>query len=366
MLQADDTIRTIHIVAHSHGGNVVRRALRYVNHPTRKLGRVICLGTPFLHFADGAAWRRWVSRVHWPMLLVLTVIAGGVYLGAEWFMQPNNEVTLYVVAGIGVAALISLWRYARSSEASSQDAPAIALQFAHDEAIQLLRSCAALTAEPHVFLRNLLGGTVQPRKRTTRERRPTRYDGWYERISGATASVWRFARNGAAWLSDIWNRPVCRGAECLTSAAYRLPIVGSLVGSACLLLLIMVFRPYRPAVRPYLTSRLPRLRALFFHAMDEDFRRQIEETTQGQGPAAAGVGALRQAARSVSKPLTPHPAPGSTRSLPRRRTRSSTRTRCTAWPRSRPCSCTGCSSTRSTSWSDCCPGSAPSARASSS
>jgi len=277
-LQSDDTVRSIHIVAHSHGGNVVRRAMRYMNDPTRKLGRVITLGTPFLHFNDRAAWRRWVSRVHWPMLMVVAAIGTGLGLGAEWFNRSDNQFLLYIVVGILGAALYSMWRFARSSEASSVDVPAIALQFEHDEAIQLLRACAAFTAAPHVLLRDLLGGTVPPRPRAERPYSAMRPDGWYDHVAAAFGAVARAASNGFAWLSDLWNRPICAGAERVTSLAYRTPLLGALAGSACTLLLIMAFRPYRPALRPFLTSRLPRLRALFFHSMEETTQKWVDES----------------------------------------------------------------------------------------
>lgn len=276
-LQSDDTIGTIHIVAHSHGGNVVRRALRYLNAPKHKLGRVICLGTPFLHFNDRAAWRRWVSRVHWPMLIMFGAIGAGLWFGADWFNDSNNQYMLYVVVGILFASLVSLWRYARSSQASSGDVPAIALQFAHDEAIQLLRACAAFTAAPHVTLRQLLGGTVPQRQRAERRRSAIGPDGWFDYLSAAFAVTGRAAYNTFAWISDLWNRPVCRAAERVTGCAWRVPLLGIFTGGVCTWLLIMGFRPYRPAVRPFLTSRLPRLRALFFHSLDEDMRLGIEE-----------------------------------------------------------------------------------------
>jgi hypothetical protein len=76
-LQRDPTVGTFHIVAHSHGGNVARRALRYLKSPNPKWGKLICLGTPFLRFADREFWRRWAARLQWPMLVVLAALVAG-------------------------------------------------------------------------------------------------------------------------------------------------------------------------------------------------------------------------------------------------------------------------------------------------
>jgi len=134
-LQNDDRIGTIHIVAHSHGGNVVRRAMRYLNRPRGKLGAVVCLGTPFLHFQDRAAWRRWLGRVHWPMAFVLAGIIGGIWrLGLR-----DDWMTVLIVSTLLFGVAISIWEYAATSQASSEDVGAVAVRFAHDEAIQSLR-----------------------------------------------------------------------------------------------------------------------------------------------------------------------------------------------------------------------------------
>jgi pimeloyl-ACP methyl ester carboxylesterase len=55
-LEASDEIRRYHIVAHSHGGNVVLHALRSLADDPKKLGAVVYLGTPVLCFPDRASW----------------------------------------------------------------------------------------------------------------------------------------------------------------------------------------------------------------------------------------------------------------------------------------------------------------------
>jgi hypothetical protein len=75
-------------------------------------------------------------------------------------------------------------------------------------------------------------------------------------------------------VSALWNGPLCRAAERLTSLAYRVPLLGALLGHLCtLFLLLPLFRPYRPPLRPFFASRLPRLRELFFHSIEETMER---------------------------------------------------------------------------------------------
>lgn len=283
-LQEEDTIGTIHVVAHSHGGNVVRRALRYMKKPTDKLGKVICLGTPFLEFNDRAAWRRWLARVHWPMLIVLAGLGATLVHFEQWLTQTNDQVALYVVVGLVFATAISIWRYARSAEGNANVMPMTLLRFANDEAIQLLRSCAELTAAPHVFLRDMLGGTVPPRDRFLPDRPPPSSSGWFDRMRNAIAATGRFFGNCALAVSDFWNRRVAHAAEGTTTRAFRVPVVGGMLGTTSTLLLILLFRPYRPRLLPFLTSRMPRLRALFFHSADESFQRRRDEALASPPP----------------------------------------------------------------------------------
>ena len=235
--QADKSIGKIHLVAHSHGGNVVRRALRYLKSPTLKIGQVICLGTPFLHFDDTAAWRRWLARVHWPMLGVLAVILAGAYWSSAWLNDPDNQLPALVVGAAIIAAVVSVWRYARRTEGNGLDVPMTALRFANDEAIQLLRSCAAMAAQPHLFLRDILGGRAQRVPRTRHDRHAGPISGSFDRLWAAGESAWRAGANAGATLSDFWNGPLCRAGEWLTSQAYRAWLLGAPLGSICTLLL---------------------------------------------------------------------------------------------------------------------------------
>jgi hypothetical protein len=210
--------------------------------------------------------------VHWPMLIVFAGLAAA----SGWAMSRsgfNNAYLGYLLTASAAAAGYSLWRYFRTSEGNAFQMPALALRFANDEAIQLLRSCAVLTSEPHLYLRDLLGGPAAARELRTlrRERRPL--DGWFERLSSPFVFTGRLAANGFAVASNIWNGAVCRAAERLTTLAFRLPVAGAI----CALMLVATMRPYRPPLRPFLSSRIPRLAALFFHSIGEETNRALDD-----------------------------------------------------------------------------------------
>jgi hypothetical protein len=255
-LQNDSRVSRIHIVAHSHGGNVARRALRYLKDPRHKLGAVVYLGTPFLHFRDTAKWRRWLAAVHWPMLFVfLVIVAIAAFFTARAGLE--NQFVAMLFLGIGVAALSAMWEYARTSEGNEVEVPAVALRFAGDEAIRLLVSCRNLVAKPHIYLRGWLGGTPRPHRLARRD-------------AGLVVNTWRALVNGCRIVSNVWNGPLCRVAERVTTVAYRVPLLGDL----CALSLIATMRPYRPPLQPFLLARTPRLASLFFQPMHDEVERR--------------------------------------------------------------------------------------------
>jgi hypothetical protein len=193
----------------------------------------------------------------------------------------------WLTALIG-ATLFALWRFGRSTQASSVDVPITALRFSNDEAIQLLRSCAAFVATPHLLLRDVLGGTAPSRER--RKRPSRRGDDWIDKALVPVTAFGRAVWNGFAFCSDLWNRPICGVAERLTTGLFRLPILASVAGSLGTLALLMMFRPYRPLLRPLFTTRLPRLRTLFhqtLHQQFEDDHREREKKTDFTGVSSS-------------------------------------------------------------------------------
>ena len=91
------------------------------------------------------------------LTLAFAVLAG--IVAALWVISARNDAfSTLMVSLVAAGAVYSIWHYASTSEASSYDVGAFAVRFAHDEAIQSLRVCARLAAEPHLYVRDLLGG----------------------------------------------------------------------------------------------------------------------------------------------------------------------------------------------------------------
>jgi pimeloyl-ACP methyl ester carboxylesterase len=82
-LESITDIRRYHIVAHSHGGNVVLHALRSLAEDPKKLGAVIFLGTPVLCFSRLPSWlnRSGLAMLLYGSGLVLSIVAA--WLGGE-------------------------------------------------------------------------------------------------------------------------------------------------------------------------------------------------------------------------------------------------------------------------------------------
>jgi hypothetical protein len=67
-LETNHDVSRYHIVAHSHGGNVVLHALRSLAVDPKNLGAVIYLGTPVLCFPRLPPW---LNRSSAAMLIIL-------------------------------------------------------------------------------------------------------------------------------------------------------------------------------------------------------------------------------------------------------------------------------------------------------
>ena len=253
----DRRIRRVHIVAHSHGGNVTRRAMRYLGAHRHFVSSIIYLGTPFLHFDDAANWRQWAAKTNWPMLAVALIAFAITPVVSS--QSDIGWLSGFFAAATGIAAGAAVWRYAKSTERNAEERPATAINFRNDEAINVLRTCADIESSPHRSLTDLFG-TAAPFEMLSAGHRP---EGLLDRIE----ELWRLVRNAYRTFSNHWNGSVRIHAENVTSAAFRLP----LLGSVCSLLLIMAFRPYRPALRPYFLSRMPGLDAMFLKPLTDTF-----------------------------------------------------------------------------------------------
>lgn len=235
MLERDPRVRRYHLIAHSHGGNVVRRAMRLIRDEPEKLGKVIYLGTPFLHFADeGRLWHT-LWRIHWPLLLLLVAV-----LWFGWpYLEKMDVVQQWIVSSIFAGMGFCLYLYFTRRRENLLPPPGHSFCFRNDEAVALLKKCARIASEPEMLLRQFFEQNNEDQERK----------GWYR------TRVW-------------WNGSM---RSCVENALRRLRqtlLIGGLaevLGAICLLLL---FRPYRPKLKLFLTSRLPTFRETFFYFLD--------------------------------------------------------------------------------------------------
>ena len=234
-LEKNPGVERYHLVAHSHGGNVVLRALRLLAKPPAKLGEVVCLGTPFLQFRDQGVLRRVLRRVHWP-LLIITVTT--LWAAAPWLEQADGlrAWPLWMLL-VGVAGCQAhYWSRTRENLRSVKGA---LLCFEHDEAVALLRRCARLAVQPE----ELIEGFFSPGQ-AVGGRKEGRLRRW-------------------------WNGSLRARVERSIAKTRSWPIVGGVLQKLGVLLLILCFRPYRPRLRLFFSSRLPFFRKSFFQFLED-------------------------------------------------------------------------------------------------
>lgn len=152
-LENDPAVESYHLIAHSHGGNVVTNAMWELDQPPNKLGAVITMGTPVLSFSRGMSfnfpWLNWVA-----MTAVLTV-------GIWQFVIGTGDERAYLLVGI-VAVLAAMFLEILRPLPSSQrcslygSGHAHALAFTEDEAISGLISANEIIRQPRKFLRQFL------------------------------------------------------------------------------------------------------------------------------------------------------------------------------------------------------------------
>ena len=155
-LEASHDISRYHIVAHSHGGNVVLHALRSLPVDPKNLGAVIFLGTPVLCFSRLPPWlnRSALAMLFYGVLLggsiiastfdklrfqwIALAIAFSLCLRDEWRTRPRRQLPIY---GAGHAH---------------------AFEFAHDEAMEALRLAMGFAQRPKDVLTQLFSSKAPP------------------------------------------------------------------------------------------------------------------------------------------------------------------------------------------------------------
>jgi len=159
-LEADPRISRYHLVAHSHGGNVVVNAMREFADPPAKLGAVVYMGTPYLSFHHATPLDpRWIS-----VPMYLAAAAGCVW---SWIAWPDSHVvTGIAMFGLALALLAEfLWPAPRGREPGASlygSGRPRAFAFADDEAISGLASAEAIALNPRAFVDQFTQSTPAP------------------------------------------------------------------------------------------------------------------------------------------------------------------------------------------------------------
>ena len=145
--------RRVHVIAHSHGGNVTRTAIERLakeKADLSRLGSVVSMGTPFFHYARGPVvargWAMVAASAGFAVLFVkaleLVLSPTGLAAGRLWWVL----VAAIPIAGLFTLVLLGSGSYLLRRQPKGVRPPGMAavqwtnLCSANDEAVQLLRS----------------------------------------------------------------------------------------------------------------------------------------------------------------------------------------------------------------------------------
>lgn len=104
--------RILHFIAHSHGGNVVRRALELGDRGNRafarEVGSVTAIGTPFFHYSSIAR----VIAALTAAVMLMAVVAFALYVWRQTEAATSEDIQVLLVFGFlfmcGVAVVVAL------------------------------------------------------------------------------------------------------------------------------------------------------------------------------------------------------------------------------------------------------------------
>lgn len=167
-LEADPSVARYHLVAHSHGGNVVTHALRDMAAAPAKLGTVVTMGTPALSFRHATPIdMRWVS-----VPLYVAALVGCLWVYGQ--AAPDQGHAWGVGAAVLAVALLAELFFARRRSRQRDGSlygsgHAHAFVFAGDEAINGLRVAQDIARHPLRFVRQFASGSpaAEPAVRVT-------------------------------------------------------------------------------------------------------------------------------------------------------------------------------------------------------
>jgi hypothetical protein len=152
-LEATHDISRYHIVAHSHGGNVVLHALRSLADDPKNLGAVIFLGTPVLLFSLRPSWltRSAEELFLYGVGLVLSIAAAALGI-----------VSILMAVAFGSLLLVTWLTRPRRRLPTYGSGHAHAFEFASDEAMKALQLSLGFAQRPGDVLEQLFSTKAPP------------------------------------------------------------------------------------------------------------------------------------------------------------------------------------------------------------
>ena len=244
-LETTTDIDRYHIVAHSHGGNVVLNALHSLAESPKKLGAIIFLGTPVLSFPRLLPWlnRSGLSILLYASGLLLGIIAA-VYRRESLYSITTSEGSpvdalfftgeypwfILLAVGFGLSLLYEFMTRLYRLLPIYGSGHSHAFEFVSDEAMKALQLSLAIAQRPRDVLKQIYGTKAAPAYAVN----PPRDEFWKGLWSDfQTTAIYRL-------LKDLPSASLfSRGTKSKTVARRLTTIVGTVVlGSALLTALL--------------------------------------------------------------------------------------------------------------------------------
>jgi hypothetical protein len=189
-----------HLVAHSHGGNVVLRALKVLPRDPKNLGTVIFLGTPFLDFGEHRELKLLFTR-RFPLALHLLAF------GLSWWAVIATRfhwLALGCAAVTGLAAFFEAGRVFFKDPLEKRNRSSLygsgrphAFAFASDEAVGGLTQTVSIMGQPRKYVAQLMDRGVSRGFAVAPTRSYSEYtftDAWP--MLTLKSSIWNVPRSG--------------------------------------------------------------------------------------------------------------------------------------------------------------------------
>ena len=214
-LENDPAVRRYHVVAHSHGGQVARLALRS-GLSWAKLGGVVYLGTPFLHFGAEPDRPGTAARINWFYVATAVVVALAAWRVSNWLL-----------VGVAVALLKTIIDYFQENQPHRTfERAGVSLQLPNDEAVRLLKIAAPLLSDRK--LRRRLVDSLAPARRDAVRYAAADYVPWISRQA-----------------LDGWNRfQKAQNSGTTTSAPEAFAIYLAMIPTVLFWALVFLLKPF--------------------------------------------------------------------------------------------------------------------------